>query len=266
MGQHFLIDPEVYELMASLVDEVGEIGALEIGPGPGGLTHSLLEHGHQVVALELDAVLTHMVQTETQSYGQRIQVLRQDALETGWQRVVQTAGLLEPVAVVGNLPYYITGPLVAKLWEDPLKWTRVVFMLQKEVAERLATAPGNRATGGASVLLRYVGTPFLARVVPKDAFYPPPEVDSAVLVVDRLLSPPSVELDALRWWVRAGFQHRRKMLRQALSLAPGSRWDKAGWDRHLAEYGIAGTRRAESLTMDEWIRLAASMPRDLGER
>ena len=259
LGQHFLIEPDVYETMARLADAAGCVGSLEIGPGPGGLTLSLLEHDHAVIAIELDKTLADLVRHETECFGKQIRVFCQDAVETSWQKLVQEAGFPEPVCLVGNLPYYVTGPLVAKLWEDPIRWTRAIFMLQKEVAERLAAAPGDRSAGAQSVLIRYVGIPSIARIVPKDAFYPPPEVDSAVLVVDRVPSPP-VELAELRWWVRAGFQHRRKMLRQALSLAPESIWDKKGWERHLAAAGIEASRRAESLRMEEWLQLAATRP------
>ncbi len=259
LGQHFLIDTEVYETIAGLVDAAGCPWALEIGPGPGGLTRSLLEHQRRVLAVELDPGLASLLRQETKAFGAHIQVVQQDAVASDWQRLAEAASMQAPLAVVGNLPYYVTGPLVAKLWEDALAWKRAVFMLQKEVAERLAAEPGQRKAGVASVLIRYVGVPTIVCSVEKGAFYPPPEVDSAVLVVDRVQAPP-VEFSRLRWWVRAGFQHRRKMLRQALSLAPGSQWDKEGWDRHLEQYGISGQRRAESLTMQEWVRLAASLP------
>lgn len=260
LGQHFLVDPDVYETIANLVDQAEVSGVLEIGPGPGGLTRTLLEHGARVVAIEIDQVLTKMASDQILAFGSRGQVIKADALHERWQAISDMSGLVPPLAVVGNLPYYISGPLVAKLWEDPLTWRCAVFMLQKEVAERLAAPPGERASGAASVLIRYVGEPRIACYVPRQAFFPPPEVDSAILVVDRLEMTLPVSLEALRWWVRAGFQHRRKMLRQALALAPNSPWDKAGWDRHLATVGIDSGRRAESLSMADWIALAGSLP------
>jgi 16S rRNA (adenine1518-N6/adenine1519-N6)-dimethyltransferase len=258
LGQHFLVDPAVFAAIGELADR-GPGPCLEIGPGPGGLTRTLVERGHPVVAVELDSVLAALLRKTVGSGNEAaLTVVHGDALTMSWRAVVAEAALKEPVTVVGNLPYYITGPLLGKLWEDTLDWQRAIFMVQREVAERIAAEPGARAAGVQSVLVRYVGQPALRRIVSPDAFVPPPDVESAVVEVVRRESPP-VSLDALAWWVRQGFAYRRKMLRQALALAPGSPWGKREWGTHLGRLGIDGDRRAESLTMEEWVRLAASL-------
>ncbi len=261
LGQHFLVDRAILDNIADLVAAAAGKPVLEIGAGPGALTYTLADRGIQVVALEIDARLTRILEEGARaSYPGLITVLQQDALRISWAEVARQAGWLEPITVVGNLPYYITGPLLAKLWQDPLGWTRAVLMVQQEVAVRVAAEPGTRASGAVSVLMRWIGHPRLADTVSREHFYPVPAVDSALLVIDRRPAPPAVPFEVLAWWVEAGFRHRRKMLRQALALASGPRWAKAQWDLHLRRCGIDGSRRAESLTMEEWLGLAASLP------
>lgn len=258
LGQHFLVDPAVFSAMGDLAD-LGPAPCLEIGPGPGGLTRTLLERGHPVVAIEIDPAMASILEaTVGQGRCLGARVVEGDALSLNWKAVVGEAALGEPVTVIGNLPYYITGPLLGKLWEDPLDWRRAIFMVQREVGERLVAEPGTRAAGVQSVLVRYVGDPVLRLSVPPAAFFPAPDVESVVVEVVRRESPP-VSLAALSWWVRQGFAYRRKMLRQALSLAPGSPWGKRQWGEFVDRFGIDGSRRAESLEMEEWLRLAASL-------
>ncbi len=261
LGQHFLVERTVLDQIADFVQATGAARALEIGPGPGALTYTLAERGTEVVALEIDARLARMLEEGGQAaYPGLITVLHRDALRISWAEVARGAGWPDPVTVVGNLPYYITGPLLAKLWEDPLVWLRAVLMVQQEVAVRVAAEPGTREAGAVSVLMRWRGSPRLADTVSREHFYPVPAVDSALLVIDRQPPPADVPFSALAWWVGAGFRHRRKMLRQALTLAAGPGWTKPQWDLHLQRQDIDGSRRAESLTMDEWLRLAASLP------
>ncbi|MBX5467085.1 MAG: 16S rRNA (adenine(1518)-N(6)/adenine(1519)-N(6))-dimethyltransferase RsmA [Firmicutes bacterium] len=255
-GQHFLIDRRVAAAIVDLVPPHADV--IEIGPGAGALTVGLLERGQRVVAIELDRRLVALL-TRWQARFGHFRVVEGDAQTLSWATVARTWGLNAPVAIVGNLPYYATAPLLAKLWEDGVSWSRAVLMVQKEVADRVVAEPGTRRAGSLSVMVRWAGTVRKVLTVPPSAFFPPPEVHSAVVAVDHQLRPP-VALEALRWVVAAGFRYRRKMLRQALAQA-GAAWGGTEfWSAWLEGQGIDPARRAESLTFAEWVRLAAALP------
>lgn len=270
LGQHFLTDRHTLEAIAALTSgDVRSSDVLEIGSGPGGLTLSLLEQGRRVVAVEQDPAWKTVLESELgASFGEdRLTVVLGDALTLNWGTLQSELGLSAPLTIVGNLPYYITGPLLAKLWEDPVLWDLAVFMVQKEVADRLASPPGSRSCGVLGVLMRYVGEPVKRFEVSRRQFYPVPDVDSAVVEIVRR-PRPSAQWKPFHWIVTAGFAHRRKMLRAALAAASPS-WGKDDWSRYLQEWNIDPTRRAETLTLEEWVRLAenlASTPATGGER
>lgn len=259
LGQHFLTDRAVFDVIADEVAAGTEGDVLEIGPGPGGLTLSLLERGMRVTAIEIDAVMGRLLAELQPQFPGRLDVVEGDAVALSWGRVADSAKMAEPVVVTGNLPYYVTAPLLAKLWEDTLNWDKAVVMVQREVAERLAALPGTRETTALSVMVRYVADVRRICDVSAAVFLPVPEVESSVIELKRVESP-RVALPRFRWAVRAGFGHRRKMLRQALSREARSPYDAAGWSERLARVGIDPTRRAETLTFEEWIRLAEIVP------
>ncbi|MCL6562608.1 MAG: 16S rRNA (adenine(1518)-N(6)/adenine(1519)-N(6))-dimethyltransferase RsmA [Firmicutes bacterium] len=258
-GQNFLIAPEVADAIVRLVPP-GDV--LEIGPGVGALTLGLLEQGHRVVAIEYDRRLAALLSQWALIYAKPLTVVVGDAVSLSWRELASQEGLEVPLTIVGNLPYYISAPLLAKLWEDGVSWGRAVLMLQREVAERLVAEPGEREAGAISALVRWVGRPRWVRVVPPHAFYPQPAVHSAVVTIDRAPSP------AAPWWafrdaVRAGFQFRRKTLRQALARGGRGQIGSERAERVLRMAGIDADRRAESLTMAEWIELAQAIAAEL---
>lgn len=231
---------------------------LEIGPGLGALTRTLLEQGAGVSAVELDGRVLPILDGLGAEFPGQLDVTYGDALSLSWAELVQRRGW-ERVTVAGNLPYYITAPLLGKLLEDPIFWDRAVLMVQQEVAARLLTEPGGRATSTLGVLIRYRADVVsgIDRVSP-GSFVPAPEIFSSVI---QLVSHPPLPVawDTFRWVVRAGFQHRRKMLRQALAQAPGSPMSKNDWQQFLEAQGISSMARAEALTLDEWVRLASAI-------
>ncbi|MCL5116227.1 MAG: 16S rRNA (adenine(1518)-N(6)/adenine(1519)-N(6))-dimethyltransferase RsmA [Firmicutes bacterium] len=257
-GQNFLVDLAVLERIADLALDGKTTRVLEIGPGVGALTLTLLERGAEVLALELDTRVRPMLDRWGAEFPGQLTVVYGDALAVSWSDLVKEKGW-DTATVVGNLPYYITAPLLGHLIDEPFPWPRAVMMVQREVAERLSAEPGVRASSTLGVLLRYRAdiTPGIRSVEPA-SFVPAPEVFSSVL---QLIphTPLPVGWDAFRWVVRAGFQHRRKMLRQALAQAPGSPFSKNEWQVFLEGLQISSSARAEALSLEEWVRLASAV-------
>ncbi|MGB2815413.1 MAG: 16S rRNA (adenine(1518)-N(6)/adenine(1519)-N(6))-dimethyltransferase RsmA [Dehalococcoidales bacterium] len=249
LGQHFLIDGSVQEQILSAAELTADDTVLEVGPGLGIMTRELARKVRRVIAIELDDKLAAFLKQEMASLP-NVTIINQDILK------VEPAVLLpepELYKVVANLPYYITSPVLRHFLEAAIKPGLMVVMVQKEVAETIAAGPGKRSLLSISVQL--YGQPRIISQVPARAFYPAPEVDSAILRID-LYSKPAVAVDDTASFfetVRAGFASPRKQL--ANSLAQGLSWPKADALNVLAEAGIASPRRAETLTLEEWAQL-----------
>lgn len=247
LGQHFLHDPSILgRIVAAAGVEPGE-RVLEIGPGPGGLTRALLGAGARVWAVEADERMVAHLE------GLRLPGLHLrcgDALEQDFEALAVEAG--GAFRLVANLPYNISGPLLARLLRQRRAFRSMTVMLQREVAERLAAPPGTRARGSLGVLAQsFCAVRLLFRVAP-GAFRPRPKVESRVLRLDVLPEPAARLEDEEALWevVRLGFSHRRKMLRNALAGAvpdPGLL---------LAAAGLAGSERPEALAAAQWASLA----------
>ncbi|MCY0863327.1 MAG: 16S rRNA (adenine(1518)-N(6)/adenine(1519)-N(6))-dimethyltransferase RsmA [Sulfobacillus sp.] len=260
-GQNFLVAAEVFADIATHVVRQPDEAVLEIGPGPGGLTVTLLEAGARVTAVDIDSRAAQLLRPLEHRWPDRFHLLIGDALHMAWDQMMAPLGSA-PVTVTGNLPYYITSPFLGRLLEDFVgHWSRGIFMVQRDVAVRLVEPPGHRNSSVLGVLLRYQAdvTWVLPEVSP-NAFYPSPEIVSSVIQLERR-DPLPVDWQAFRWVVRAGFQHRRKTLRQALARGPDSPGDANYWANQLTEIGIDPARRAESLTLEEWVRLASQWRR-----
>jgi 16S rRNA (adenine1518-N6/adenine1519-N6)-dimethyltransferase len=243
-GQNFLGDESILDGIAALaVREPGET-VIEIGAGLGHLTARLLARGARVVAVERDRDMARVLRGEL---GDRIRLEEADAARLD-VRALAGPG---PTAVVGNIPYHLTSPILFRLLDQAGAVSRAVLLVQREVAERLAARPGTKAWGLLSVLLQQCASVRMARVVPAGAFHPRPKVDSAVLVVEfGARRPASPDAARFRRLVKAGFGQRRKTLRNSLEaahLAP--RQALAG---ALAAAGVDASRRGETLTVDEW--------------
>jgi 16S rRNA (adenine1518-N6/adenine1519-N6)-dimethyltransferase len=245
LGQHFLVDPNTARRIVRLAGVTPGDPVLEIGPGLGSLTLALLDQGATVRAVELDARLAAVVAEVTEG---RCEVVVGDALE------VDLAGIAGegPVRVVANLPYNVAVPIVVRLLEEVPSVCSIFVMVQSEVAERLAAAPGSRAYGAVSVKVAYHATARVAGRVPRTVFLPEPNVDSSLVRIDRreVVAVDPDEVDARRLFevVRAGFAHRRKMLRRSLDgvVDPGA-FERAG---------VAPTQRPEELDVAAFGRLA----------
>ena len=251
LGQNFLFDEQLLDRIAAIPGELRDHAVLEIGPGPGGLTRALLRAGARVTAIERDPRFLHALAELSEAFPGQLRVIEGDAL------AIDYAALLdEPFAVVANLPYNIGTPLLTGWlgtpdWPPP--WTSLTLMFQHEVATRIVARQDSKAYGRLSVLAQWRTTAKLAMRVHRSAFTPPPKVQSAVVHIQPATMPEGVDPAMLERLTGAAFGQRRKMLRQSLKALPGAQ-------EALAALQIAPTRRAETLTVDEF----ASLARELG--
>ncbi|HEX3265479.1 MAG TPA: 16S rRNA (adenine(1518)-N(6)/adenine(1519)-N(6))-dimethyltransferase RsmA [Candidatus Limnocylindrales bacterium] len=267
-SQNFLADPDVLQGILDLAEAGPGSRVLEIGPGLGILTGGLLDAGADVTAVELDPSLVaylHARFAEPTAEG-RLRLIEGDALDQELPALVPP-----PYRVVANLPYHITSPILHRLLERAPRPERLVLMVQAEVAERIAAAPGRMSY--LSVFVQYHASVRVALAVPPEAFEPAPKVSSAVIVLEphgsAALSPA---LEPWLWGlVQSGFRERRKMLRNVLARqlrtgedgATGQLVGQAAVDSALAEAGIAGDRRPQTLSVDDWLRLLRTLGRDV---
>jgi 16S rRNA (adenine1518-N6/adenine1519-N6)-dimethyltransferase len=250
LGQHFLADPNTARRIARLADLEPGAHVLEIGPGLGSLTVALAETGAHVVALELDARLVPLLESTVAGSGD-VTVVQGDALH------VDVASLGPgPWACVSNLPYNIATPVVVRLLEEAPSVETLLVMTQREVGERLAARPGDRAAGAVSAKVSYYAEARVVGAVPPTVFVPAPHVESVLVRFVRRATPPVrvADPDRLFALVRAGFAQRRKMLRGALRPVLGARTDAV-----LTTAGVAPSARAETLTIDDWAGLAEAV-------
>jgi 16S rRNA (adenine1518-N6/adenine1519-N6)-dimethyltransferase len=246
LGQNFILDRQMLARVAAIPGSLKGERVYEVGPGPGGLTRALLDAGASVVAVERDARCMSALAELGQEYGNRLTIIEGDALRADEKKV---AG--EGAHVVANLPYNIGTALLLK-WlggEWPPWWRSLSLMFQREVAERLVASPGSGAYGRLSIAAQWRSRPRLAMTINRSAFVPPPKVTSAVVHIVPIEQPTGVDLRVMERLTQAAFGQRRKMLRSSLKQMPGA-LDAA------ERLGIDAQRRAETLSVDQWIALA----------
>ena len=250
LGQHFLVDEAVVRSIAASLELQPGMRVLEIGPGIGTLTQQLAMTGASVTAVELDRRCIEIMATTLKTY-ENVRVVQGDVLALDF---VGTMGA-EPFCIAGNLPYYITTPIVMKILEERIAATKMVFMVQKEVADRMTAVPGGKDYGALSLAVQYYTEAKKMFEVPASAFLPPPAVDSAVILCTmRKAAPVSVPSEKLFFRVvRAAFGQRRKTLANSLQ---GCGFDKDSIVEMLKVTGIDGKRRGETLSMDEFAALS----------
>ena len=237
LGQHFLTDPRILQRIADGLGATAADTVLEIGPGPGGLTEALAGSAARLVAIEKDADLVPALRARVP----RATVVEADALEADWHALAGPEFL-----VAGNIPYNITSPLIDKALAPP-RPRRIVFLVQKEVADRVGAAPGSEAYGALSVGVQAVARAERLFTVPAGAFHPRPRVDSAVLRLTPLAAPivSDEEVERFRRLVVGLFGFRRKQLGRGLRELTG--WDVGAVEGALAAAGIAASARPETV-------------------
>ncbi len=250
LGQNFMHDSNWLARVVTAADVGAEDLVLEIGAGAGNLTRLLAQAARHVVAVEIDKRLLPVMESELATF-ENISLLTGDILKIDYLSVLaeHTRDDLRRYCVVANIPYYITGAILQHLLAAPIKPSRMVLTVQAEVAERIVADPGKMSLLAVSV--HHFGVPSIVARVPAGAFYPRPEVDSAVLRIDLHAADSPHEDDA--WFfrvVRAGFGQKRKQLQN--SLAAGMQLDRERIVSALEGAGIDPRRRAETLALEEW--------------
>ncbi len=266
LGQHFLTDETHLSRIVAAADLTSTDTVLEIGPGPGTLTRLLARKAGRLIAVELDHRLIEPLRAQfaNQPHVEIVQgdILELDVVELiegrGVRREGETGGFRNPQStihnpqfkVVANLPFYITSAVLRHILEAKVCPSVAVLMVQKEVAERIIAQPGDLSLLAISV--QVYATARIVHHVPAKAFRPPPKVDSAVLRLDVLPEPlvPNVDLESFFELVRAGFSQKRKQLLN--SLSSGLAISKTNIEQSLRQANIDPTRRAETLSLDEW--------------
>ena len=252
LGQNFLIDENVVRQIVEAAELREADTVLEVGPGIGTLTQGLAESKAKVVAVELDTRLLPVLATTLEGYD-NVRVVHGDILKVD---IMEEVGAPE-FKVCANLPYYITTPIIFALLEKRLPMERLVAMVQKEVAERMAAQPGGKEYGALSVAIQYYTEPEIAFIVPPTSFIPAPAVDSAVIVCKRRSKPPVEVCDEALFFrvVKAAFSLRRKMLSNSLKNMGIKSEQVAKW---LELAGVDGKRRAETLSLEDFAKLTNS--------
>jgi 16S rRNA (adenine1518-N6/adenine1519-N6)-dimethyltransferase len=254
LGQNFVVDPNTVRRVARLAElESGE-RVLEIGAGLGALSAELARAGASVTAVEVDRRLVPVLRSLVEPAG--VEVVEADALEVDWAEFLRERSGDEPDTrwtVVANLPYNVSVPVVVRLLDEAPQVDRMLVMVQREVGERLAASAGDAAYGAVSVKVAYHARAQIAGKVPASVFIPRPKVESVLVRMQRraqvAVDPSTVSAQRLFEVVRAGFAHRRKMLRTALAgVVDPEAFVAAEIDPRV---------RAEELSVEQWGRLAA---------
>lgn len=249
LGQNFLLDLNLTGKVARAAGDLSGATVIEVGPGPGGLTRALLMHNAaKIIAIERDDRCLPALAEIAEAYPGRLEVVAGDALATDYAAL---ASGLEDVRIIANLPYNIGTELLVKWLTVPAWppfWRSMTLMFQREVAERVVAKAGDDAYGRLGVLAGWRSEARIAFDISPQAFWPPPKVTSSVVHIVPKPSPLAADLKKLERVTLAAFGQRRKMLRQSLK--------GIGGEALLAKAGIDGTRRAETLSVEEFVRLA----------
>jgi 16S rRNA (adenine1518-N6/adenine1519-N6)-dimethyltransferase len=251
LGQNFILDRQLLARVAAIPGNLKGERVYEVGPGPGGLTRALLDAGASVVAVERDRRCIPALAELQSEFDGRLELIEADALKVDEVAVVGMGG-----HVVANLPYNIGTALLLK-WlggDWPPWWRSLTLMFQKEVAERIVAQGGSNAYGRLSIAAQWRSKPRIAMTVSRSAFVPPPKVTSAVVHIVPAEQPEGVSPRVLERLTEAAFGQRRKMLRSSLKQMPGALEAAEG-------LGFDVQRRAETLGVDEWVKLARALSR-----
>lgn len=247
LGQNFLLDTQLLSRIAAVPGDLQDSPVFEVGPGPGGLTQALLQAGAQVTAVERDERCLPALADLSEHFPDQLQVINEDALKIDLAKLFDA-----PFHIVSNLPYNVGSALLIKWLSSPTwlpEWQSLTLMFQREVADRIVAKEGSSTYGRLSILAQWRCDAKLAMSVHRSAFTPPPKVMSAIVHLTPKAQPDGVKPEILAKLTQTAFSQRRKMLRQSLKGLPG------GLDA-LANAGIDGARRPETVSVEEFVALA----------
>ena len=254
LGQNFLVDPEVCPSMAEAAGLDENTCAIEIGPGVGVLTAELAKRAGKVLSFEVDKRLLPVL-SETLSDFHNVEIINEDVMKADLPKIIEEKCKGMEIAVVANLPYYITSPIIMLLLESKLPIKSVTVMVQKEAADRLCAEVGSRDGGAVTVAVSYYAQAEKLFFVPRDSFLPPPKVNSEVIQLTIRKEPP-VKVENEEFFfklVKAAFSQRRKTAENSISAGLGI--NKNIVAEALEKAGLERTVRAEKLTMEDFANL-----------
>ena len=255
-GQNFLIDSNILEKIVASAGITKDDTVLEIGPGIGTLTQHLAEAAKKVICVEIDKNMIPVLEYTLADFD-NVTVINQDILKADIVNILKENGA-ESAKVVANLPYYITTPIIMELLEKDLPIESITVMIQKEVAERMETGPGSKDYGALSLAVAFYSNAEVKMTVSPNCFIPRPNVDSAVIRLDKLKEPAVKVKNRAEMFriIKGAFEQRRKTLTNALSHSSAYKTDKKNIENALLEMGKNINIRGEELTLEEFARLS----------
>ena len=262
-GQNFLIDPRVLEKIIKAAEITEDDCVLEIGPGIGTMTQHLACAAKKVIAVEIDRALIPILQ-DTLSGWDNVRIINEDVMKVDLAKLAEEENGGKPLKVVANLPYYITTPIIMGLFENHVPLKSITVMVQREVADRMQVGPGTKDYGALSLAVQYYAKPYIVANVPPNCFMPRPKVGSAVIRLERYEEPPVKVKDEKLMFriIRASFNQRRKTLANGLKNSAELDFTKEEIAAAIAGIGKEPGVRGETLTLEEFARLADELSRD----
>lgn len=255
-GQNFLIDTHVLDKIIRAANITKDDMVIEIGPGIGTMTQYLAEAAGKVIAVEIDKNLIPILEETLGDYD-NVRVINEDVLKVDLKKIADEENGGKPVKVVANLPYYITTPIIMGLFENEVPLESITVMVQKEVADRMQTGPGNKDYGALSLAVQYYADPYIVANVPPNCFMPRPKVGSAVIRLTRHAKPPVEVKDEKLMFeiIRASFNQRRKTLANGLNNSANLHFSKEKITEAIEQLGKGASVRGEALTLEEFAKL-----------
>lgn len=262
-GQNFLIDPRVLEKIIKAAEITEDDCVLEIGPGIGTMTQHLACAAKKVIAVEIDRALIPILQ-DTLSGWDNVRIINEDVMKVDLAKLAEKENGGKPLKVVANLPYYITTPIIMGLFENHVPLKSITVMVQREVADRMQVGPGTKDYGALSLAVQYYAKPYIVANVPPNCFMPRPKVGSAVIRLERYEEPPVKVKDEKLMFriIRASFNQRRKTLANGLKNSAELDFTKEEIAAAIAGIGKEPGVRGETLTLEEFARLADELGGD----
>ena len=256
-GQNFLIDENVVEKIVREAGVTKDDFVVEVGPGIGTMTQILCENAREVVAVEIDKKLIPILTEDTLSYYDNVTVINEDILKLDIKKLADEKNEGRPIKVVANLPYYITTPIIMGLFESHVPLDSITIMVQKEVADRMQCGPGTKDYGALSLAVQFYARPKVVLNVPASCFMPRPNVDSAVIRLERFKTPPvDVKNEHLMFKIiRASFNQRRKTMMNSVGNSGEVNVSKEELLKALEQCGFSATIRGEALTLEQFAAL-----------